>query len=116
MRTGHKLSIRFGTTPDLIKLSTTGGPFDLGVVPREFFGDAAAKAQFAAGPFSDVARAGLGVAVQSGVAKPDIATPQALKLECLPDQSAGQSRAQVHGPAGRSRRLRVARAQASTGR
>jgi molybdate transport system substrate-binding protein len=25
---GHKLVIRFGTTPELIKLAATGGPFD----------------------------------------------------------------------------------------
>ena len=29
---GHKLVFRFGTTPELIKLATTGGPFDLGIV------------------------------------------------------------------------------------
>src|SRR3954451_23438463 len=40
---GHKLTIRFGTTPELIKLATAGGPFDLGVVPREVFKDAAAQ-------------------------------------------------------------------------
>jgi molybdate transport system substrate-binding protein len=42
--TGHKLVFRFGTTPELIKLATTGGPFDLAVVPREVFKDAAAQA------------------------------------------------------------------------
>src|SRR5215216_802871 len=47
---GHKLVIRFGTTPELIKLATTGGPFDVAVVPREVFKDAAAQAQFVSGP------------------------------------------------------------------
>src|SRR6267378_3738620 len=72
---GHKLVFRFGTTPELIKLATTGGPFDLGVVPREVFKDAAAQAQFASGPTTDIARVGLGVAVRSGAPKPDISTP-----------------------------------------
>ena len=31
---GHKVIFRFGTTPELIKLATTGRPLDLGVVPR----------------------------------------------------------------------------------
>jgi molybdate transport system substrate-binding protein len=47
---GHKLVIRFGTTPELIKMATTGGPFDLGVVPHDVLKDASARAQFAPGP------------------------------------------------------------------
>ena len=65
---GHKLVFRFGTTPELIKLATSGGPFDLGVVPREVMRDAGARAQFASGPTIDIARVGLGVAVRSGAA------------------------------------------------
>jgi molybdate transport system substrate-binding protein len=84
---GHKLSIRFGTTPELIKLATTGGPFDLGVVPAAVFKDAAAQARFVVGPTTDIARVGLGVAVRSGASKPDISTPEALKQTLLKAQS-----------------------------
>jgi molybdate transport system substrate-binding protein len=84
---GHKLVFRFGTTPELIKLATAGGPFDLGVVPREVFKDAAAQARFASGPPTDIARVGLGVAVRSGAPRPDISTPEALKLTLLKAQS-----------------------------
>jgi molybdate transport system substrate-binding protein len=84
---GHKLAFRFGTTPELIKLATTGGPFDLGVVPREVLKDAAARARFAAGPTTDIARVGLGVAVRSGAPKPDVGTPEALKQTLLKAQS-----------------------------
>jgi len=84
---GHTLVFRFGTTPELIKLATTGGPFDLGVVPREVFKHAAAQAQFASGPTTDIARVGLGVAVRSGAPKPDISTPEALKQTLLKAQS-----------------------------
>jgi molybdate transport system substrate-binding protein len=48
---GHKLVFRFGTTPELIKLATSGDPFDLAVVPREVFKDAAAQSQLVAGPY-----------------------------------------------------------------
>jgi molybdate transport system substrate-binding protein len=85
--TGHKLVVRFGTTPELIKLATSGDPFDAGVVPREVFKDPAAQAQFQAGPTTDVARVGLGVAVRSGARRPDISTPEALKRTLLEAES-----------------------------
>lgn len=84
---GHKLVLRFGTTPELIRLATTGDAFDLGVVPREVFQDAHARARFASGPPTDVARVGLGVAVRSGAARPDISTSGALKQALLEAQS-----------------------------
>jgi len=40
---GHKLTIRFGTTPELVKMATTGGPFDLGVVLQGVLQDAGAS-------------------------------------------------------------------------
>ena len=78
--TGHKLTIRFATTPELIKMATSPSPVDAAVVPSEMFKDAAANARFAGSPTAEVARVGLGVAVRAGAAKPDIATPEALKL------------------------------------
>src|SRR5258708_27583260 len=47
---GHKLVFRFGTTPELIKLATNGGPFDLGVVPVDVMKDAAPRAKVPSRP------------------------------------------------------------------
>ena len=57
--TGHKLVMRFGTTPVLIKLVTTGGPFDLAVRPSGGVQGSAAQAQFVSGPTIDISRVGL---------------------------------------------------------
>ena len=68
--TGHRLVIHFDSTPNLIKLATSGAPLDLAVVPVDVFKDAAAKARFAPGPTIDIARVGYGVIVRAGAPGP----------------------------------------------
>jgi molybdate transport system substrate-binding protein len=82
---GHKLTIHFDSTPNLIKQATSE-PFDLGVVPIDVFKDAAAKSRFVL-PTVNIAHVGYGVAVWAGAAKPDVSTPDALKKTLLEAQS-----------------------------
>jgi molybdate transport system substrate-binding protein len=81
--TGHKLSIHFDSTPNIIARVNSGTPFDVVVVPVDVFKDAAAKARFAPGPTIDIARVGYGVIVRAGAPKPDISTPDAFKKALL---------------------------------
>jgi molybdate transport system substrate-binding protein len=106
--TGHKLTLVFDSTPNLIKAATSGAPFDLGVVPVDVMKDAAARARFAPGPTIDIARVGYGVAVRAGAPKPDVSTPDALKatllkaqsIATIPESAAGAYILQVFGRLG----------------
>jgi len=80
---GHKLSIHFDSTPNIIARVNSGTPFDVVVVPVDVFKDAAAKARFVPGPTVDIARVGYGVIVRAGAPKPDISTPDAFKKALL---------------------------------
>ena len=82
---GHKLDIHFDTTPNLIKLATSGDSFDMGVVPIDVFNNEAAKARFQ--PAIEFARVGYGVAVREGAPKPDISTLDAFKKTLLEAKS-----------------------------
>src|SRR5207248_2141794 len=80
---GHKVGVRYGTAPELIKMATSGSPFDLAVVPQDVLNDAGARAGFTPELPRTVARVGIGIAVRKGAAKPDIGTPAALKHTLL---------------------------------
>ena len=85
--TGHRLSIHFDSTPNIIARVNSGTTFDVVVVPVDVFKDAAAKARFAPGPTVDIARVGYGVIVRAGAPKPDISTSDAFKKAMLATSS-----------------------------
>jgi molybdate transport system substrate-binding protein len=95
--TGHKLVIRYGTAPNLVKMATSGGPFDLAIVPELVMQDAATRAQLPPGALNTVARVGIGVAVRAGAPKPDISTPDALKQTLMKAQSVASIPASATG-------------------
>ena len=81
--TGHKLTIRFAATPQLIKMANGSDPLDVAVVPREVFLDANAKTRFVLEASSDIARVGFGVGIRAGSPKPDIDTADSFKQALL---------------------------------
>jgi molybdate transport system substrate-binding protein len=121
---GHKLSIHFDSTPNIITRVNSGTPFDVVVVPVDVFKDAAAKTHFAPGPTVDIARVGYGVIVRAGAPKPDISTPDAFKqamlaapsLAFLPSSAAGAYVAKVFERLGIAEEMKAkTKVQASPG-
>jgi molybdate transport system substrate-binding protein len=119
---GHRLSIHFDSTPNIIARVNSGTPFDVVVVPVDVFKDAAAKARFAPGPTVDIARVGYGVIVRTGAPKPDISTPDAFKnamlaapsIALLPASAAGAYVTKVFERLGISEEMKAkTRAQAA---
>jgi molybdate transport system substrate-binding protein len=80
---GHKLSIHFDSTPNIVASVSSGTQFDAVVVPFDVFKDAGAKARFAPGTIVDIAKVGYGVIVRAGAPKPDISTSDVLKATLL---------------------------------
>ncbi|MBV8792896.1 MAG: molybdate ABC transporter substrate-binding protein [Pseudolabrys sp.] len=82
---GHKITIEFAGTPELIKQAASGAPFDAGFVPIEVMRSAEARAKFVEP--APIARVGYGVAVKAGAPKPDISTTEKFKDAMLKAQS-----------------------------
>ena len=112
--TGHKLIIRYGTTPVLIKMATSG-PFDLAIVPIDVMRNDAARAKFKTGTTPEVARVGMGVAVRSGAPQPDISTSDALKqtllkaksIASIPESATGYLLARIYEHLGISEEMKA---------
>lgn len=85
-QSGHKVTIRYGTAPELIALAKSQ-PFDLAVTPSEVFQDEGAASKLAPGGTTDIARVGLGAAVRAGAPRPDIGSPEAVKQAILSARS-----------------------------
>ena len=76
---GHPLSIEYNSTSGLMQKIDAGAPFDVAILTAEGVGQLVSQGRVAAETRADFARSGIGVAVRSGSAKPDLSTPAALK-------------------------------------
>ena len=80
---GHKLTVKFEASPVTMKNIEAGEPFDVAVTIKGPMTETAAKGFFAAGDRPGAGSVGLGVAVRSGAAKPDVSTVDAFKQALL---------------------------------
>jgi molybdate transport system substrate-binding protein len=83
---GHKVTVKYGATPGLIKEIEAGETFDVAILIAGPMSEVAEKGYFAAArpPVSSV---GLGAGVRAGASKPDISSPEGFKQALLKAKS-----------------------------
>jgi molybdate transport system substrate-binding protein len=94
---GHKLSIHFDSTPNIISRINAGTPFDAVLVPADVFKDASARGHIVPGSIRDIAWVGFGVIVRAGAPKPDISTVDNFKTALLRASSVASTPASAGG-------------------
>jgi molybdate transport system substrate-binding protein len=84
---GRPLAIDFSTTAAQRQKIEAGEPFDVVVLTTEALDALAKSGKVAASSVAALGRSGIGVGVRAGAAKPDVATPDALKRALLAAKS-----------------------------
>jgi molybdate transport system substrate-binding protein len=95
--TGHKLLIRYAPSAELRRQIAAGEEFDVVLIFPGQIDDLIKQGKVAVGTRVDIARAGLGVAVKKGAAKPDITSTDAFKRVLLNANSIAYA---AEGPSG----------------
>lgn len=95
--TGHKLAIKYAPSAPLRKQIDAGEVFDVVLIFPDVVDDLIKQRKVAVGSRLDIARAGLGLAVRKGAAKPDIQTTDAFKRALLTSASIAYA---AQGPSG----------------
>jgi molybdate transport system substrate-binding protein len=83
--TGHKVTVDWGGTVDIVKRVGGGEVADIVIIPAARIDDFVAQGKLTRRV--DVARSGVGVAVRAGTARPDISSVDALKNTLLAAKS-----------------------------
>ncbi|HET7850107.1 MAG TPA: molybdate ABC transporter substrate-binding protein [Pseudolabrys sp.] len=82
-KTGNKVAIHFEVNAELKKKIEAGEPFDVAVLNPPVLDALITEGKIGGDTRADIGRAGLGVAVRAGAAKPDISTVDAFKRALL---------------------------------
>jgi molybdate transport system substrate-binding protein len=89
--TGHKLLVKSVPGP-LVKREIDGGEtFDVAISQPAMIDDLIKEDKIVAGTRADIGRAGVGVGVRAGAAKPDVGSVDALKKALLEAKSVGHT-------------------------
>src|SRR5262245_25807569 len=84
---GRMLNIQFDSTAGLRQKVNSGQAFDVAILTTTAIDDLIKEGKLAASSRANVARAGIGIGVKSGVPKPDIGTSETLKQTLLNSKS-----------------------------
>jgi molybdate transport system substrate-binding protein len=76
---GRKLTVQYNSSKNISDKIQAGETFDVAILATATIDDLIKQGKIAAGSRTEVARAGMGVGVRAGAAKPDVSTPEALK-------------------------------------
>lgn len=95
--TGHRLVVRYAPSEPLRKQIDAGEPFDVVLIFPNVVDDLIRQGKISAGTRVDIARAGLGLAVRKGAAKPDIRSIDGFKRALLTSKSIAYA---AQGPSG----------------
>jgi molybdate transport system substrate-binding protein len=90
--TEHKLAITYGTAVPLKRQIDGGETFDVVILTPAMLEDLAQQGKVVPATKADVAKAGIGVAIRAGAAKPDISTPEAFKRTLVNAKSIAYSK------------------------
>jgi len=80
---GARIKMQFSSSPTLKEKIQSGEPFDVAILASDVIDDLIKQGKIAVGTRADIARIGIGVGVRAGTPKPDVSTPEALKLTLL---------------------------------
>ncbi len=83
--TGHKVTVDWGGTVDIVKRVESGEIADLVIVPAARIDDLIAKGRLKSR--TDLVRSGVGIAARAGVPRPDISSVEALRSTLLAAKS-----------------------------
>jgi molybdate transport system substrate-binding protein len=80
---GHKVTFKFVTGPNVAREMDAGEPFDVAITNPNYIDIAEAQGKIVSGSTTNIARGGVGICGRAGSAKPDISTVAALKAALL---------------------------------